>query len=197
MTDGNIHEEVNTMGYENLPQVIKDSCGFCCWKREMVSGRMTKVPYNPLSGKKVGANRPQDFVDYVTADKYKEGYEGLGIRVSGRIFAFDLDHCIEEGRTMPWAKDIISHFENTYIEKSPSGTGLRIFGIAPDGFEYDKDTYHIKKGNVEAFLKAFEKMPDTLTEFSIDTFNSLVDFATVYGEDDIRFTFKNGQEIKA
>jgi len=85
------------MGYENLPQVIKDSCGFCCWKREMVSGRMTKVPYNPLSGKKVGANRPQDFVDYVTADKYKEGYEGLGIRVSGRIFAFDLDHCIEEG----------------------------------------------------------------------------------------------------
>jgi len=54
-----------------------------------------------------------------------------------------------------------------------------------------------QKANVEAFLKAFEEMPDTLTEFSIESFNALVDFATVYSTDDIRFTFKNGQEIKA
>jgi site-specific DNA recombinase len=44
---------------------------------------------------------------------------------------------------------------------------------------------------------AFEKTPDTLTEFSVEAFSSLVDFITVYSEKDIRVTFKNGQEIDA
>jgi site-specific DNA recombinase len=54
-----------------------------------------------------------------------------------------------------------------------------------------------QKGNVEDFLKAFEKAPDTLTEFSLDAFTSLVDYITVYSRDDIRVTFRNVQEIKA
>ncbi|MGI6737683.1 MAG: recombinase zinc beta ribbon domain-containing protein [Anaerovoracaceae bacterium] len=54
-----------------------------------------------------------------------------------------------------------------------------------------------RKAGVEDFLKAFEKTSETLTEFSIDTFNGLVDHLTVYAKDDIRVTFRNGQEIKA
>ena len=54
-----------------------------------------------------------------------------------------------------------------------------------------------RKAGVEDFLKAFEKTPDTLTEFSLDAFNGLVDHLTVYAKDDIRVTFRNGQEIKA
>ena len=54
-----------------------------------------------------------------------------------------------------------------------------------------------QKGNVEDFLKAFEKTPDTLTEFSLDAFTGLVDYLTVYSENDIRVTFRNGIEIKA
>lgn len=47
------------------------------------------------------------------------------------------------------------------------------------------------------FLKNFEQAPDSLTEFSPDVFISLVDHLTVYAKDDIRVTFRNGQEIKA
>ena len=47
------------------------------------------------------------------------------------------------------------------------------------------------------FLNAFEQMPDALAEFSLESWHSMVDFATVYSIDGIRFTFKNGQEIKA
>ena len=54
-----------------------------------------------------------------------------------------------------------------------------------------------QRANYEAFLKAFEKLPDQLTEFALETWHSLVDFATVYSENDIRFTFKNGQEVRA
>nr|DAO67646.1 MAG TPA: integrase [Caudoviricetes sp.] len=54
-----------------------------------------------------------------------------------------------------------------------------------------------QRANYEAFLKAFEKLPDQLTVFALETWHSLVDFATVYSENDIRFTFKNGQEVRA
>jgi site-specific DNA recombinase len=50
---------------------------------------------------------------------------------------------------------------------------------------------------IDDFLTAFEHLPDALTEFSLDAWNGLVDHATVYGADDIRFTFKNRQEMKA
>lgn len=53
------------------------------------------------------------------------------------------------------------------------------------------------KAGIEDFLAAFEKAPDTLTEFSVEAFSSLVDFITVYSEKDIRVTFRNGQEIIA
>ena len=54
-----------------------------------------------------------------------------------------------------------------------------------------------QRANYEAFLKAFEKLPDQLPEFTLETWHGLVDYVTVYAEDDIRFTFKNGQEVKA
>lgn len=53
-----------------------------------------------------------------------------------------------------------------------------------------------KRAEIDAFLKAFEQLSDALTEFSQESWHSLVDFATVYGVDDIRFTFKNGQKIR-
>lgn len=34
-------------------------------------------------------------------------------------------------------------------------------------------------------------------EFTVDNWHGLVDYATVYSTDEIRFTFKNGQEVKA
>ena len=51
--------------------------------------------------------------------------------------------------------------------------------------------------NMGTFLNAFEQMPDALAEFSLESWHSMVDYSTVYSADDIRFTFKNGQEIKA
>lgn len=47
------------------------------------------------------------------------------------------------------------------------------------------------------FLKAFENTPDILTEFNANAFTSLVDHLTVHSKDDIRVTFRNGQEIRA
>lgn len=50
---------------------------------------------------------------------------------------------------------------------------------------------------MDDFLTVFEQMPEALTEFTLEGWNSMVDYATVYSADDIRFTFKNGQEVQA
>lgn len=55
----------------------------------------------------------------------------------------------------------------------------------------------IQRANYEAFLTAFEKLPAQITEFSLDSCHSLVDYVTVYAEGNILVTFKNGQEVKA
>lgn len=55
----------------------------------------------------------------------------------------------------------------------------------------------IQRANIEDFLKAFGEFPNVLTKFSSENWHALVDYATVYSADDIRITFKHGQEIKA
>ena len=51
------------------------------------------------------------------------------------------------------------------------------------------------KEMVEQFLSELAKQ-DAITEFTDELWYSMIDFVTVYSKDDIRFTFKNGTEIK-
>lgn len=141
------------MNYDKLPQHIKDTGQFCCWRYEFRKGKKTKVPYNPITGRKCQVDKPETFVDYQTAVNAVANYDGIGIRVNGRIFAIDLDHCIVNGELLPWAKEIVELFKDTYIEISPSGTGLHIFGLLAEGYVYDKISNYIKKGNVEIYIE--------------------------------------------
>ena len=54
-----------------------------------------------------------------------------------------------------------------------------------------------KREKIGRFVSALEKLDGSLTAFREDDWYSLVDYATVYSREDIRFTFKNGMEIKA
>ena len=53
-----------------------------------------------------------------------------------------------------------------------------------------------KREKIGRFVSCLEQMDGPLTEFNEDDWYSLVDYATVYSREDIRFTFKNGMEIK-
>jgi thymidylate synthase ThyX len=54
-----------------------------------------------------------------------------------------------------------------------------------------------RKTKTELFIKELEKLDGLVTEFSDELWYSLVDHATVFSKDDVRFMFKNGREIKA
>lgn len=49
---------------------------------------------------------------------------------------------------------------------------------------------------IEAFLEALAKA-ELMDKFETSLWCGLVDYVTVHSKDDVRFTFKNGQEIRA
>ena len=57
----------------------------------------------------------------------------------------------------------------------------------------DKQT---RLSTINAFLYTLRKQEKLLTEFDEKLWCSLVDYATVYDKDDVRFTFKDGTEIQ-
>lgn len=136
---------------EGIPPFLKTNGQFCCWRYKTVNGRKTKVPYDPATGHRAKTNDPATFRAFDTAAS-ATGYDGIGIRVNGRIVGIDLDHCIENGQPLPWVQAIVDKFADTYAEVSPSGTGIRIFCLLPDGFAYDAKIYYIKKGNIEVYI---------------------------------------------
>lgn len=140
------------MNLEKIPSYLKEHASWCNFRYENRKGSKTKVPYNPVTGYKALVNKPETFTDFNTAVSALKDYDGLGIRVDGKTIAIDLDHCIEDGQLTKQAADIVSHFRNTYIEKSPSGTGLRIILFVAEDYVYDKNTYYIKNGNIEVYV---------------------------------------------
>ncbi len=50
---------------------------------------------------------------------------------------------------------------------------------------------------MENFMDVLRGLPEQVDYFDEAAWYAMVDFMTVYGKDDVRFTFKNGMEIKA
>ena len=95
-----------------------------------------KVPVNPF-GSAASSTDPSTWRDYSTAAAAVSrcGMDGVGFVLNGDgIACIDLDHCIrEDGSLEPWAAEIVAACPMTYMEISPSGTGLHIFGLAEVG----------------------------------------------------------------
>lgn len=137
------------VNFVNIPADLKASCRFCVWKMEKGKGRsarLTKVPYDPATGRKAQSNNAATFSDFNTVIKTYAmgGYDGIGIRVDNGIGAFDIDHCIrEDGSLNDVAASVLGIFKDAYVERSPSGTGLRGFFHVDADFNFDKTIYYI------------------------------------------------------
>jgi len=53
-----------------------------------------------------------------------------------------------------------------------------------------------RKTKTELFLKALRRQEEVVNEFSEDLWHSLADHAEIHGKGDVRFTFKNGMEVR-
>jgi primase-polymerase (primpol)-like protein len=88
----------------------------------------TKVPLRADTGAAASSTNPRTWSTYATACRSRHG-AGLGVVLDGDgIVCIDLDHCLTGGKVAPWAAAILDRCPPTYIEVSPSGDGLHIWG---------------------------------------------------------------------
>src|SRR6266699_3607679 len=108
-----------------------------CWRKEQRKGKLTKVPYNPLTGKWAQSDNPQTWASYTQAIQAQGAgkYDGIGYMFHRDYTGVDLDHCVnEDGSIDPWAQAYLDRLKS-YAEYSPSNTGIHILvrGTVPSG----------------------------------------------------------------
>ena len=152
--------------YENLPQYLKDNAKFCVWKQESGKG---KIPYQ-ANGKRAKANNIYTFIDFKDALSVVDKFDGLGIGIFNKISAIDIDDCIDgNGKCSDMARDIMNIFKDSYIEKSPSGKGIRIIFLV-NNFSYCKNSYYInnQKLGLEVYVAGSTNKYVTITGHAIN-----------------------------
>lgn len=105
-------------------------------RRQWVRHTSHKTPL-AVGGPKVlpaSSTNPATWTTYLNADRSTAG-AGLGFVLTGDdpLACIDLDHAIEGGTVLPWARRILDQLPATYVEVSPSGTGLHIWGYGEVG----------------------------------------------------------------
>ena len=124
--------------FENIPEELKEQ-PWAVWKAEprldrdgKPTGKYNKAPLNPLTGYKVGTDKPEKFGSFHEAmQAYATGrYTGIGVLLTGNgITGVDIDDAPELLKERPeikkWLQDAIDC--GAYCEISPSGNGYRAF----------------------------------------------------------------------
>ena len=89
----------------------------------------SKVPLNPATLRNASVTDPHTWSDYAAA---RATGLPLGYVLGAGIGCIDLDHCLEgEGPTRQ-AEQVLDSHPGAWVEVSPSGTGLHIWGLAPE-----------------------------------------------------------------
>lgn len=129
--------------YAQIPQEIKDTRRWVCYKTEVRNGEETKIPMNALSGGYASTSDPNTWTSFKLAISgcVKYGFVGLGFmlgedpRTGTTYFGVDLDnHVDKQTGQKPYATakefeefaDIFISALNSYTEYSHSGEGVHI-----------------------------------------------------------------------
>lgn len=79
-------------------------------------------------GTPASATNPTTWTTYAAARRSPAGV-GLGLVLDGDgLVCIDLDHCLTDTGVADWAQAIVDRCPPTYIETSPSGDGLHLWG---------------------------------------------------------------------
>jgi primase-polymerase (primpol)-like protein len=96
-------------------------------RRRWVRYSDRKVPLT-IAGVAASSTDPATWCSYQRAKASKVGV-GIGFVLNGDgIVCLDLDHCIVDGRLSAPAERLLAAVPDTYIEISPSGAGLHVWG---------------------------------------------------------------------
>ena len=114
-----------------IPGALKQFKRWTFWQAiKTSSGKLTKKP----------ACSTLQFSTFLSWDKVANTsiseINGIGFILTNKVqqnnltlIALDIDACLDPktNKLAEWAKEIVEHYKNTYIEITPSGTGLRVW----------------------------------------------------------------------
>jgi len=127
-----------------VAETLTEREAWVCWRYKFDTDRdeWTKVPVDADTGGFAKSTDPDTWVSFATALAYHEragtDTDGVGFVVhdGDTVLGLDLDDVRDPdtGDLEAWADDVLDGVP-TYAEVSPSGTGLRLFGLGfvPDG----------------------------------------------------------------
>jgi primase-polymerase (primpol)-like protein len=124
---------------EELPAPFVTREQWVAWRTKERDGKATKAPVDPTTGHFASATDAETWTDFVSAREYADASaDGVGFVFADadRIVGVDLDDCRdpEDGTLTDRARDIVDRL-NSFIEVSPSGTGVHVLaeGELPAG----------------------------------------------------------------
>lgn len=119
----------------NIPKELKKLKQWCVYK--IVSPKKDgqhkgKIPINPVTSKGANSTDPNTWVDFRTAVKFADNYDGLGFFFNDDYIGIDIDDIAEEieafkqnsantSNLINWLNSLINH---SYLELSQSGKGI-------------------------------------------------------------------------
>lgn len=131
-----------TVEPDPLPEKLRERDQWVCWRYAWRNGEWTKLPIDPNTGDTAKSTDSETWAPFTDAWAFHEegdgDTDGVGFVVHDGdvIVGLDLDDCRnpETGEVDEWARGVVEGAP-TYAEVSPSGTGLRLFGVGfkPDG----------------------------------------------------------------
>jgi len=117
-----------------VPDDLTERDQWVLWRYETRSGKSTKVPYQ-TSGSRADSTDPSTWAAFDAAMNtwclHRQRYAGVGFVFAKEdpFAGLDLDDALDEqGDVKAWARGIVERFGDTYMEISPSGRGLKIWG---------------------------------------------------------------------
>lgn len=116
------------MDSTRVPDAMAMATRWMRWRRMVRGDGATKMPVC-CDGSPASSTNPDTWTALSIAEESKTG-DGLGFALGDGFACIDLDHCYDSrGYLADWAKMILAPVEGrTYIEVSPSGDGLHIWG---------------------------------------------------------------------
>lgn len=125
------------MKIENVPSELRKFPNWVAWRYEQTeSGKPTKVPYSPVTGRRADSTNAQDWsrIDDAFAHRIFKKHSGIGFNFSESPYSgIDLDYS-EDAEVRAYQDALVRSFDS-YTELSPSGKGRHIIvrGKVPSG----------------------------------------------------------------
>lgn len=114
-----------------IPEQLQTADRWVRWKRVPRGERVTKMPITPWGGA-ASSTDPRTWASYDDARASALG-DGLGFALGAGFACIDIDKCIVDGVPDGRAQRLLDLNPSAHVELSPSGTGLHIWGTAPEG----------------------------------------------------------------